>query len=136
MSRAEAELPWQKTFKPRTIKTHNGKMIVKPVCRGKGGRVEVDSMIGFSHLSTPAMMTPTKARKLAEAIHDAVDFLDGGVQVMPSDAKCRCGSKKGLKMVQDRHGHNRARLMWGPPHPLCTECRKKDAGIFRYCPTK
>lgn len=136
MAKRELELPWCKRFESSEIKTSNGRMIVKTCARGKGGIVEIDSKIGFSRLSTPAMLTPTKARKLADMIYAAADHLDGGIPVEVVDAKCRCGSKKDLKMVQDRGGHYRARLMWGPPHPLCPKCRKKDRGIFRYCPTK
>ena len=117
-----------KHFKPRMVRSVYGRYRVWAVGRGKGGLVQFDGQLGS--------LTVTNARKLAEVLHDAADFLDGGVQATPSDAKCRCGSKKDLKMVQDRYGHNRSRLGWGPPHPLCAGCRKKDRGIFRYCPTK
>ncbi len=123
-------------FKPRTIKTHNGEMIVKLLGRGKGMYVEVQSMVGGLAHSITECITPTKARRLAEALHAAADHLDGGIQVVRREAKCRCGSRRDLKMVQHRHGHNRAQLGWDAPVPLCPVCCQKDRGIFRYCPTK
>jgi hypothetical protein len=115
-------------FKPRMVRSVYGRYRVHTVGRGKGGLVVFDGKLGC--------LTTANARKLAEAIHDAADHLDGGVKVMPPSAKCRCGSKKDLKMVQHRQGHNRSRLGWGPPLPLCPKCREIDRGIFRYCPTR
>lgn len=118
-----------KSFKPRMVKGVFGRYRVLASGCGKGGRV-------FVNAPENGYLTPTNARKFADNLRDACDFLDGGPQVITPDSKCRCGSKKGLKMVQDRYGHNRAQLRWGPPTPVCPKCRKKDRGIFRYCPVK
>ena len=118
-----------KHFEPVRVNSVFGKACVDARGSGsRGGYVQISGDMGC--------FSTTNARKLAEAIHDAADHLDGGVQAMPSDAKCRCGSKKDLKMVQERCGHWWARLRWGVPRPLCAKCRQKERGIFRYCPTK
>jgi hypothetical protein len=116
-------------FKTRMVRGVFGRYRVLTQGRGKGGRVSINA-------PQNDYLTPANARKFADHLREAADFLDGGTQVITADSKCRCGSKKGLKMVQDRYGHNRSRLRWGPPHPLCPKCRKKDRGIFRYCPVK
>ncbi len=116
-------------FKPRVVKAVYEKYRVWTCGRGKGGWIQMEGpKLGTFMLAA--------ARKFARHLNDACDFLDGGAQVITADSKCRCGSKKGLKMVQDRLGHWRAQLRWGPPMPVCPQCCKKDRGTFRYCPVK